>query len=167
MKYCLDASSLIALEYERYPQKYFPTLYRKFEELPLSSCIFVIKPIFNEIETFETKPERLHEEKPIRYWLENKLNLKITAVDDSVHQRSLYLQNQYKVDSSSKKGASYQDITLIAFALINSLTVVSEEARQPNPPDEHRKWKIPIICEHEDIRCINLLEFIKELDIRA
>ena len=167
MKYCLDASSLIALEYERYPQKYFPTLYQEFEKLPLSSYIVVIKPIFDEIENYKTTPEKPRKEKPIRHWLENKLNLEITTVDDSVNQKSLYLQNKYKVDSSSKKGASYQDITLIAFAALNSLTVVSEEAKQPNPPDEYRNWKIPIICEHEDIRCINLLEFIKELDIRA
>ena len=135
MKYCLDASSLIALEYERYPRNNFPTLYRRFEELPLSDYIDIIQPIFVEVENYETKVEQLQDEKPIRHWLINELKLQIASIDSAVYEKSLNLQEKYKIDpAKKKKSASEQDITLIAYASINSQIVVSEE-KQPNIPE--------------------------------
>lgn len=160
MKYCLDASSLIALEYECYPKKNFPTLYQRFEELPLSDYIVVIQPIYYEIEQFQ-------DEKPIRNWLVNELGLEIASIDGTVNEKSLILQEKYEIDvAKKKKSASEQDITLIAYASINSLTVVSEE-KQPNVPKKPENLKIPGICKVEGIQCITLLEFIQRLEIRV
>ena len=160
MKYCLDASSLIALEYEYYPRNNFPTLYQRFEELPLSDHIVVIQPIFDEIEQFQ-------DEKPIRNWLVNELGLKITSIDSNVNEKSLDLQERYEIDvSKKKKSASKQDVTLVAYASIHSQIVVSQE-KQPTMPKKLENLKIPKICEKERIRCITLLDFIKELKIQA
>ena len=167
MKYCLDASSLIALEYERYPREYFPTLYQRFEEHSLSDSIVVLQPIFDEVENYEIKVEQHQSERPIRYWITHELKLDIKSIDSAVDEKSLNLQEKYEIDvSKKKKSASEQDITLVAFASIHSLIVVSEEM-QPKLPKETRNLKIPGICEKEGIRCINLLDFIKELDIRV
>lgn len=166
MKYCFDASSLIALEYERYPREYFPTLYLKLEKLPLSDYIVVIQPIYEEVENYVVKVEQLESKRPIRYWLTRDLNLEIAGIDSIVNEESLLLQEKYKIDFSRKNSASEQDITLIAFASVNSQTVVSEEI-QPKIPKELRNLKIPRICELEGVRCINLLDFIKELNIQV
>lgn len=167
MKYCIDASSLISLCYEWYPRDIFPTLYQVFESLPLSDHIVIIDPIFKEITNYRTDIEKLQDENPIHYWLTKELNLSITKTDNSVNEKSLALRKRYKTDRLSSKGASHQDIMLIAFASINSQTVVSEESWQMEIPKDKRKWKIPRICENENVPCINLRKFIRELNIRV
>lgn len=167
MKYCIDASSLISLFYEWYPRDIFPTLYQVFENLPLSDHIVIIDPIFKEITNYRSNIEKLQDENPIQHWLTNELNLVITKIDNSVNEKSLDLRKKYKTGRLSSKGASHQDIMLIAFASINSQTVVSEESWQVEIPKDKSKLKIPRICKNENVPCINLRQFIRELNIRV
>ena len=167
MKYCIDSSSLISLGYEWYPRDIFPTLYQVLENLPLSDHIVVIDPIFKEITNYHSNIENLEYENPIHYWLTSELNLETTKIDDLVKEKSLALKIKYKTERLSYKGASQQDILLIAFASINSQTVVSEEAWQEEKPSDKRKWKIPRICKEEKVPCINLQKFIRKLNIRV
>lgn len=57
----------------------------------------------------------------------------------------------------SRTDRSRADPFVIALAKVENYTVVTEEKH-----GTLTKPKIPIVCEHFGIRCINLLQFIRE-----
>ena len=60
-----------------------------------------------------------------------------------------------------KKGKSGADPFVIAHAIQNNYTVVTQEGWSNNPD----KPKIPNVCKEYDIRCINLLALMREKKI--
>ena len=68
----------------------------------------------------------------------------------------------YKISNVSK-GASKNDITLIAHCKINDLKLVTLENDQKNPPTKKVNNKIPLICHKEGIECIEFIDFIELL----
>jgi hypothetical protein len=56
-----------------------------------------------------------------------------------------------------KKGRGQADPFVVALARVRGATVVTEEHAKPTAP------KIPDACRRFGIRCINLLEFIREM----
>ncbi len=153
MKYCFDASVLIDI-WKDYPIKIFKPLYPKIAEV--GESIIIIKPMFDEV-----KDEDLFE------WLEKKFtsHSPIVSIDNKTQETQLNLESKYETDNT-KKGASSKDVALIAFAKLNKHTIVSHEAYQSQRPKEKSKYKIPLICKLEDIKCINFVEFLKAKKIK-
>jgi len=55
---------------------------------------------------------------------------------------------------------------LIAYAKITNSTVVTLEKKQPNKPVPKCNYKIPLICEEQEVKCINFINMLEELKIR-
>ena len=71
---------------------------------------------------------------------------------------------KYETDEYSK-GADEKDVTLIAFALLGNHTVVTLEEKQKQPPAKKSNYKIPLICQIENVECISFIELLGRCNI--
>ena len=167
MSYCIDANVFITVWHITYPREIFPTLYRAMEN-KLSGNIILIKPVFDEIEPVSGRKDvqKLKQEHPVRLWLKEEMGIDETPIDDKVRQKALDLMAKYETDEYSK-GADEKDITLIAFALLGKHTVVTLEAKQKQPPDKKSNYKIPLICQIENVECISFVDLLGRCNIEV
>ena len=166
-EYCVDANLFIAAWNESYPRPVFPSLWKVLARH--RDDIVLIKPIYDEIDPFSQsdKNKSLDEKRkqyPLRMWLEGN-NFLETPIDGSVERESLRLEKEYETDPDNKKGASQNDIRLIAYAGLKNKTVVTLEAEQPNKPGKKSNYKIPLICSEERVRYINFVRMLEKLRI--
>ena len=168
MSYCVDTNVFITAWYVTYPPRIFPSLYREMES-KLPNKIILIKPIFDEIEPIsgsKKSAEELRKEHPVRFWLKEQMGIDETPIDDNVKQKSLELMSKYKTEESAK-GASENDIKLIAYASIHSHTVVTLESEQKQKPNSKSNYKIPLICKIENVECIDFIEMLNQCGIKV
>ena len=167
MSYCVDTNVFMTAGYKTYSQKIFPTLYQRMQE-KLVGNIILIQPVFDEIEPIDNRKkkdkEKLRETHPLRIWLEEVLRIEETQLDDTVKQKALDLMVKYETDENGK-GANEADISLIAFALLKDQTVVTLEAQQNQKPNKRSNYKIPLICQQENVECIDFVELLARFKI--
>ena len=167
MSYCVDANVFMTAWYKTYSPKIFPTLYQRMQE-KLGGNIILIQPVFDEIEPIDNRKkkdkEKLRETHPLRMWLEEDLRIEETPLDDTVKQKALDLMVKYETDENGK-GANEADISLIAFALLKDQTVVTLEAQQNQKPNKRSNYKIPLICQQENVECIDFVELLGRFKI--
>lgn len=167
MKYCLDANIFITSWRDRYPIDIFPGLWANLAVQ--RGNIILIKPIHDEIEPIshadkkEMTDAQLDAKYPVKRWL-TKNNFEPTPVDDNVEALSIQMEHKYQTMPESK-GASQNDIRMMAFAKVHQHTVVTFEAEQPNKPGKKSNYKIPLICTEQNIPCIKFTDMLKVMDI--
>ncbi|MEA1994983.1 MAG: DUF4411 family protein [Campylobacterota bacterium] len=165
--YCVDANIFIAAWHDNYPINIFPSLWKEFANK--KNEIILIKPIFDEIEPISFSDNRLDIAKkrtryPVRMWLiENGFTE--TSIDDDINKTSLELEKEYEINDISK-GTGSKDILLISYAKEKNKTVVTLEGNQLQKPKEKYKYKIPLVCQEQDVGCINFVQMIDGLGIR-
>ena len=165
-RYCLDANVFMAAWYKSYPQHIFSSLWEQLAECRRN--IVLIKPIYDEIEPISSADRKLPIEKkqgkyPLRVWLEEH-KFGATDINDETNALSLVLEREYEVKIESK-GASQNDITLIAYAKIMDKTVVTFEGEQPQRPAKKYKYKIPLICREQGVPCIDFIGMLQDFNI--
>lgn len=163
-QYCLDANAFIQPWEQIYPKDVFSSLWKQI--IKHKEQIIIIKNIFNEIDPLN---KRLKEADPIkkkalRSWLENNQFSPVTVPKD-VQNSSLLLERKYQTRLKLTKGADQNDITLIAYTKKYEKTLVTLEKYQNDIPKYKYKYKIPLICEKENVKCINYVQFLRELGI--
>lgn len=164
--YCLDANIFTTPWGQSHPPSIFPTLWR--EICKHKDKFIILKNIYDQIDPPNSKIKELKDRKqkyPLRTWLEEN---KITPVpvSNEIQKLSLYLEKKYKIRASYiTKGADQNDITLIAYAKKNQKTVVTLENPQPNLPKNLSHYKIPLICDKEDVEWMNYIDLLKKLKI--
>lgn len=166
IKYLIDASSFKELWERKYPPTTFPSLYIKLEPLILERDIHCIQPVFAEIR----KPSDIVQGKSLREWLEDismKKESFIIPPGKDEEEQAMGLSIEYRSKGKSQDGVSENDLLMVAVAKVRGWTVVTEERKQDSRPKEKKKYKIPLVCLEQKVRCINLLEFIQELGIRV
>ena len=167
-QYCVDANIFITAWYKSYPIDIFSSLWEQ-----ISKCrndIILIKPIFNEIEPISPSDKKLSKEKkiakyPLRIWMEEN-RFDATEINDDTSSESLALEKKYEIHSEST-GAGQNDITLIAYAKIMGKTIVTFESEQPQKPVKKNKYKIPLICQEQNVECIDFIKMLQKLGIRV
>jgi len=67
------------------------------------------------------------------------------------------------VEEQYTKGVGENDLFIIAMAKETSTILVSEESRQNNLPALKSNYKIPAVCNMQEVQveCINFLELLK------
>ena len=167
MSYCIDANVFITVWHVTYPRKIFPTLYREMEN-KLPDNLILIKPIFDQIEPVSGRKDvqKLKQEHPVRLWLKEEMSIHETPIDDKVRQKALELTEKYETDEYSR-GVDEKDVTLVAFALLGNHTVVTLEEKQKQPPAKKSNYKIPLICQKENVSCINFIDLLGRCNIRV
>lgn len=150
--FCLDANIFITAWKKLYPIEVFPSLWDQFVEQ--KDKIVIIKPIFNELRKGQDE---------LFDWI-NKQGFSITELSGEMEQLALELESEYETEDISK-GAGPVDIKLIAYAKKSEYTVVTFE-HQPNPSKKKSTFKIPTICNEQQVECIQLVEFLRRTGIR-
>ena len=155
--YLFDASSIIHA-WEAYPKTNFPRTWTWIEERIKLDDFCISRTAHDQV---EVRARDCHE------WLREK-NIKVLQETSEVLNVAAQIQRilQIKHDHFHSRGVDEADILIIASAKEMGVPVISEEAKQPNPPAERRRCKIPAVCKLEsvNVECLSFLELIQQLN---
>ena len=158
--YCLDANVLITAWHQLYPIDVFPSLWKKISGN--KEKLILIESVFKEIEPFSGNKAE-NEKYPLRMWLLNE-KFKPVPVIEEIQSEALLLEKAYETKRIGK-GANETDILLIAYAKMFDKQIVSLEAQQKQHPKNKSDYKIPLICEKENVQCIDFVKLLQKLKI--
>ena len=148
MIYVFDTNSLINIFKHYYPER-FPSLWENFDDLIERGKIVSVKEVFNEI----TKKEDV-----LATWAKEKKNVLFleSTVEELQFVREIFEVRHFQAIIRKKQqlqGKPVADPFVIARARISGGCVVTQEKSTRNAA------KIPNVCNHFGIDCINLRRF--------
>ena len=162
--YVLDTSSLI--NFRHYYQERFPSLWEKFHAMVRDDRI---------TSTREVRSELLQKDDLVAQWAGDNIDVFPTpSEEEGQFVRRIFAIRDFQNNIGSKerlKGAPVADPFVIARAkcLPNGCVVTEEKLRDEKKPSDEKKpkkatkaAKIPNICQHFGIECINLEKFMQE-----
>ena len=153
MKYVFDSASLINLFKHYYPER-FPTLWEKFDILVSEEELISVREVFNEIGSSEDSLANWAKEKKNILFLETTAE-EFKFVAEIFQVRHFHFQAMIR-KQERLKGKPVADPFVIARAKILNACVVTQEKNTENAA------KIPNVCEHFEIPCINLEGFMEK-----
>lgn len=149
-----DASSII-LAWDNYPTELFPPLWDWLEHQVSDGSLAIPSVALNEVK--QKAPE-------CGSWLEES-GVSVLTLTSEILAESLRIKHLLGIqeDQYHPKGVGENDILIIATASIHRCTLISDEGRQFGKPVTLAKYKIPAVCEMQDVQvtCINFLQFIR------
>ena len=150
MIYVFDSSPLIDLFRHYYPQR-FPTLWENFDTLVSARKIISVREVFNELEGQE---DRLAD------WVKDHRDLFVQpTVDELGFVTEIFKVTHFQTLIRKKErlqGKPVADPFVIAKAKVSHGCVVTQEKLKDNAA------KIPNVCEHFKIPCIDLEKFMEK-----
>lgn len=151
-KYCIDSCSLMKSMRDRYPISSFPGLWDHLGEAFESGQIVSSKVVLDEIKRGED--ELVKWIKPYeKYFL---------PVDGSQITEVKNIINNHKGLVDTKATRESADPYLVALAKTTNRILVTEEEKMMIQPNS-KKTKLPNVCETEGIKCIRIVDMIKEI----
>lgn len=148
MKYSIDTSAILDGWVRFYPQKVFPKLWIKLDELINVGVLRATEEVFHDLERKEDE---------VYNWAKNRPQL-FVPIDTEIQLVVSNILKDYERLVDTKKGRSSSDPFVIALAKIYKACVVTGEL----PSTRTNEYKIPDVCRALGIRCINLLGLMKE-----
>ncbi|MBL8188335.1 MAG: DUF4411 family protein [Acidobacteria bacterium] len=152
MIYVFDTSSLSRLKH--FFPAVFKTIWDGLDALVQSGVLISTREVFNEI------TQRGDADPHVDQWLKARKQLFTTPnTDELLFVAQIFQVAHFQALIGEKQrltGTPVADPFVIACAKIRQGTVVTEERLKPNAA------KIPNVCAHFGIRCINLEEFMQE-----
>ena len=153
-----DASSMI-YAWDNYPVLQFPGLW-EWVAVQIEETKLVMPSVaFDEVD--DKTPE-------CGQWLKNhhvvQLNISNAILQDAMRIKELLA---IVGDIYHPKGVGENDLLIIATARAHSAELVSDEERQPTPPQVPAKRKIPATCAMTDVAvpCISFIEYIRRSEV--
>jgi len=151
MRYVFDSDSLINLFRHYYPAR-FPSLWEKFHALVSEGELISVREVYNEIGLSEDSLASWAKEQKNILFLESTIEeLKFVGEIFQVRHFQAMIRKQERL-----KGKPVADPFVIARAKISGACVVTQEKDTENAP------KIPNVCDHFGIPCINLEGFMEK-----
>lgn len=151
MSYVFDTSSFRILRHY-YPNR-FPSVWTGLEELVVSSEITSTREVSNELERFDDPG-------PILAWAKNHKDIFATPTNEETEFVVRIFQVQHFQALIAQKsiltGRPVADPFVVAAAAVKVGTVVTQKLFKPNAA------KIPNVCQHFGIPCVNLEEFMTQ-----
>ena len=147
--YCIDTSSLVHAYQRSYPPDILPDLWdKRFDELIGTGRL--VSP-FDVLEELKQKHDDLYEWAKAR----SEMFIEIDGYQDELGD--IMLQFPRLVDT--KKGKSGADPMVIALAISKNPrpTIVTEEGFGSG-----KSPRIPFVCAQADLRCINVLQLLRD-----
>lgn len=136
MTSCLmDASSAIH-GWDEYPVTVFPDLWAWVRMRIEGQDILIVKDNLTEIK--RNNPE-------CHAWFK-EANIEVVIPDNAIAQTARLLADQLGIANDNwRSGVNYEDLLLLAAACVRRCDVITNEARQPNPPRNLANYKIPAV----------------------
>lgn len=143
--YSFDSSALIHAWRRAYRPKNFPTFWARMNDLANDGRLKVSSEVYAELSK---------KDDDVFAWCKQRKSLIYVDITDEVQERVIRIMQAYPRLVDTKNGKSGGDPFVIAIASCGLPidTVVTQE----NPGG----MRIPEVCDHEDIRCLNLADFI-------
>jgi hypothetical protein len=88
-----------------------------------------------------------------------KQHLTFTPLEPAIQRAATEIVNRFPGFINVQRTRSVADPFVIAFARVNSLTVVTAE----RPSGSTRRPRIPDVCSGLSIRCVSLLQLFRDL----
>jgi uncharacterized protein DUF4411 len=144
--FCVDTNVWIALWRENYPIDVFPTLWTKLDEVIAVGEVVAPVDVCDELE---------RQDDDLLRWVRQRPTL-FRVADTATQNAVIVIMNQFPnwVDVNSTRNQA--DPWVVAMGVVIPSTVVTNE-RSSNGP----RPKIPNVCEHFGVECIDLLAFIR------
>ncbi|MEI7511291.1 MAG: PIN domain-containing protein [Candidatus Peregrinibacteria bacterium] len=147
--YIFDSGPIIILV-QHYYQKRFPSLWEKISVVLSEKRFFSVKEVFHELEG---------KEDDVLEWAKRNKSIFLAPTEEE----SLFIMEIFKIphfqtligERQRLKGLPAADPFLIASAKVNNATLVTTEKEKANSA------KIPNVCKHFGVDCINLEEFME------
>ncbi|MEA5463178.1 PIN domain-containing protein [Leptothoe sp. PORK10 BA2] len=151
MIYVFDTSSLIVLK-NFYPDN-FPSFWQAWDEMVENEIITSVREVKNELENRDS-PDF------IQQWVkEHKTMFEIPGPDALMFIAQIFAIKHFQALISQQarlRGTPVADPFVIAVAKAKSGTGVTEERLKPNAA------KVPNVCKHFQIPCMNLAGFMAQ-----
>lgn len=152
MKYIFDNNTLTAI-FRHYYRDSFPSFWGLFNKMFIDKNILSVREVFNEIKDYSRKDE-------LESWAKTNSDFfNDPTADELEFITQIYSVSHFSNSISQQKllkGGPFADPFIIAKAYVEHGTVVTLEKLKPNAA------KIPNICEHFKIPCIDLQGFFKQ-----
>lgn len=143
-KYAIDACALIeAAKIYNLKKRAFSLIWERLDELITQGRLLSSCEVFEELK-----------DPDIVEWAKQRRGI-FLPLNESIQSKTREILSKYPniIKIRGKKGDSNADPFLIATALLNDCTVVTNE----KPGDESSgDWKIPNVCRQYNVECINL-----------
>lgn len=149
MIYCIDTSSLLAAWNERYPVRNVPQFWQRLDRLISDGRI--TSPI-------EVREEIKKREDGLAEWLNSRINL-FQELEEDIQIATTEILSRFPWLTKGITGRQIADPFVIALARARNCTVITEEG-----PGSENRPRIPFVCQHYTIPCINLLGLIQGED---
>ena len=147
MIYCIDTSSIMDAWSRWYPQKLFPSLWSRWDDLIEEGRLLSSEEVLREI---ERKEDALFE------WVKEREHMFIPLGDDIQSATQLILAEFPKL-VDSRTGKSFADPFVIATAQVTGATVVTGERHEGSPT----RPKIPNVCSDLGIPWMGTVQLIE------
>ncbi len=149
MVYIFDTNSFIVLSHY-FPER-FPSFWGNFDEFVSEGKIISVREVFGELNVEVSKPH-LHD------WIVTNKNIfNKPSQEEMIFVREIFSipHFQYLVTQKQRlKGTPVADPFVIASAKVRNACVITEEDKKKNAA------RIPNVCEHFNIDCMNLEGFM-------
>lgn len=148
MIYSIDTSAILDAWVRWYPPDVFSSLWQNIERLIEDGSLRATEEVRVELEKKEDEVFR---------WAKGQDRLFLPLTQEvQIAAQEILTAFPRLVDS--RKERSQADPFVIALAKVNNATVITGEKNVGTP----QKPRIPLVCNHFGIRCINMVKFIRE-----
>ncbi len=152
MKYIFDTSSFRVMD-SYYPDQFAPFWYQ-MTHLVLSGNLYSVDQVRQELLGQTTVRPHVEE------WISEHRHIFRSPTSEEARTVSKILATKNFSESLKRRqrmqSGPFADPFVIAAAKVNNACVVTEETKIANSS------RIPVICEHFKVQCINLQEFMQQ-----
>ena len=149
-RYVIDSSSLMKFE-DQFPKDILPSLWDEIYKLFEEGRVFSVREVYEELEDSK------------ELWSYYKNYFRELTAKETQAMGKLLTDARFKVFKKHwKNDGCWADPYLITCAMVNELViVVTEENLNRNP-----QRKIAYVCKELGIPCINLIDFLREVEVK-
>jgi hypothetical protein len=148
VKYSIDTSAILDGQIRYYPPDVFPLLWDNIDQLIENGELRASEEVFRELERKDDQA---------RSWAKGRPQM-FVPIDDEIQKVVTQIQQTHPSFVDIRRSRSIADPWVIALAFINNSCVITAE----KPSNNIQKPSIPDVCSVLGIRCINLLDLIRE-----
>ena len=162
-KYIVDSNVFIQAHRAYYPLDVVTSFWAKMRSIALDGCIISIDKVKKEIFDGSSHEDELKE------WCENNLPDDFFYNTDDVLNNYIQIvswvnsMNHHYTERAIQEflETDLADPWLVAFAMSNGFTIVTYEKSEPN---RKSRVKIPEVCNRFNVKHINTIEMLRELN---
>ena len=147
-----DASGIIHA-WDEYPIEHFPAFWQWIELRVRNGECRICEEAFREVE---------HKYPECAAWLKER-EIQRILLNDDVLQEANAIKNLLEIEEEDfGSGVDENDLYVIATAKMEAESVLTTEARQNNLPQKKKNYKIPAVCEMNEVSVVhqNVREWI-------